>query len=106
MKILDIELHDLPVDALSIDFELKCIKLKCSVYDEGSKAYLAKEVIFYNVGNVDTSEITIDKLDDIEIYGAERNFVNNSEWIAITFLTGFGKASFKLSFNYATVQFA
>lgn len=96
-KLKKVEFHDSSLLSLNIDFSHKIIKL--AVEQEVDAPYIT--LLFEEVSNINIEKIVeLTDFDFLDIYGAD--FLNNNgSYIAkFTFLLGFGKPSWELSFSF------
>ncbi len=104
MIIDGIELHDLPVNGIDLDFTSGVISIKCEVYDEKMNCYKSVVLRFTQVTNISSGAIETLACDVVEIFSADVTDCNTGGYsIVIVFLTGFSKPSFQISFNYKEV---
>lgn len=105
MTIADIEFHDLPVNTITIDFTTGSVLVSCAIYDEGKQCHKNVSVQFTGVDNFKPGEVGSLQNDYIEIFSADVTEAGDGSYsIVISFITGFSKPGFDMSFTYQNVS--
>jgi hypothetical protein len=93
-------LHDVPLDALVLDFDERALRLRFSFFDEANQAYQAKELAFHQVQRVELSAFTLTFAGDGEV-AQHRAFVEDGQTGAeFLLMDGLHQQSFTLRFLY------
>jgi len=103
MYLEDIELHDLPVDAITVNNSQQLVTIECSVYDDVNERYIGRTLQFRGVQKFSCTEVLIYDLNDLEIYDAELRPATQGYEIDIVFLSGTHKVSFTMTIMYKEV---
>jgi len=96
----ELGLHDVPLDALVLDFDGRALRLRFSFFCEEAQEYEAKELVFYQVQRVELSAFTLSFAGNGEV-ADHRAFVEDGQTGAeFLFMDGLHQQTFTLRFLY------
>jgi hypothetical protein len=102
--LIDIELHDLPLDSIFVDFVNQQFCLNVTPYDDDKEEYLERKIRFIEMNNFEIDgKIHFLKTFHKEINWTELEKVDDIYFIEIICLQGFGEPSFSFKFNFTNV---
>jgi hypothetical protein len=95
-----LELHDVPLNAVVLDFDGRALRLCFSFFREADQAYEAKELAFHQVQRVELSAFTLTFEGDGEVAN-HRAFVEDGQPGAeFLLMDGLHQQTFTLRFLY------
>ncbi len=102
-KLNSIDFHDIPVDIFCIKPDKSIIEISLLHFDEIINDYRNINLMFLNVSDLNINDITLTNK-KIELNCFEYYF-NNKFNCKLTFLLGFGQASFDVNFKCDIINF-
>jgi hypothetical protein len=95
-----LDLHDQDLESFAIDSFSKKINLVISTYNEETADYDTWELIFFNVENINTKNLSFEKDSSLEIYSFDVSENLQKLFVRLILLFGFGKHNAELSFVF------
>ena len=105
-RLAQLKLHDVGFENFHLDFEKRIVRITYSVYDETTGLYSSLEIVFFNISNLKMDELHMTDIQSLEIYDHQVANRFGLPFIKFVMLTGFGKPSFNLEFNFAEYTLA
>ncbi len=94
-----LDIHDLPLNSLTLGFEANYVVMEVDFYQEQTDLYITHRWTFKGVSNLSMTNWEV-LSNDVEIYSLEiQEAAQNTKRITFQFLQGFGRASATLDFH-------
>ena len=103
--LINIEFHDLPVEALCLDFVANNLKIQVACHNDATEEYNSKAICFSDVANLSIEgEFISTKANGKEINWSNLQTCDRYYRIEIIFLQGSTSPSVKVAFDFSSVK--
>ena len=96
----ELELHDVPLNALVLDFNACALRLRFSFFREENQAYEAKELVFHQVQRVVLSAFSLTFTGDGEVAKHRAFLEDGQSGVEFLLMDGLHQQTFTLHFLY------
>lgn len=100
-----LSLHDVPLDALVLDFDARALRLRFSFFNEETQRYAPRELAFYQVQHVELSAFTLTFAGDGEVAHHHAFVEDGQPGAEFLLMDGLHQQTFTLRFRYHSCDF-
>ncbi len=103
-KLAMYDLHDVPIQAIDINFEGDFLTFVLELFSEKIDTYEEKKFIFSKIGNLNIPQKKELNYLGLELYGYDLNQKSNNCKIELIFLQGLSEPDWTISFDFVDLE--